>query len=298
METNILFKTHQHFITLILKVIKSFLIIWTFWSISIYLITNDIIKTIIWIIILFILIYIYHYFFYSKSYFYITNDRLSIDVRNWFFSQYNMSIYFNQIKDMAYSKNNFLHYIFNYWVLFIRSSAWTDWNFIVSDVPNIEELYKKVSFMYSLSIDERKSLVDICAYQNKNITKEISKEEIINKVKKELLSINWIKEVKLLTNDDKKYIFENEEDRNHWVYECIKRQITFVMTHDSNFRNALEPIVLKLWNKVIFPPVSFTEISEKNTISSSPWLKVHNYLTTKLNNVWEMDATLLLWFDI
>ena len=296
MDNNIIFKTHQHKIDLIFRTLKIW-IVPTFLISIIIFIASNIIFTILGFIAIFSLFYSYFYFFYSKSYFYITNDKLSINVRNWIFSQYNMSIYFDQIKDMAYSKNHFLHYMFDYWVLFVRSSAWSDWNFIVQDIPNIEEVYKKVSYLYTLSNEERQKINNL---ENTNIVKEKpkTKEKAIEENKNILLNITWIKEVEILTNEDKKFIFEHEEDRNHGVYECIKRQVTLVFTHDAKFRNADAPIVLKLWNKVIFPPVSFHEIKEKNVVSSSPWMEVHNYLSKKFKNLWEYDATVLVGFDL
>lgn len=292
MENQIL-KIHQHKIKMILKSLKAFLFLWIIIWIFTFILSNSVKTTLIIEILTFILIYAYNYFFWSQSYFLVTNEKLSVNVRNWLFSQYSMWIYFDQIKDMAYSKNHFLHYFFNYWVLFVRSSAWSDGNFIVDDIPNIEEVYKKVSHLYALWNDRK-----IIEKENKS-EKKLSKEEIIKNAKNTLLNIQWIKEVEILDNNDKKFIFETEEDKNHGVYECIKRQITFVATHDSSFRNADAPIVLKLGNKVIFPPVSFHEIKEKNTVSSSPWIEVHNYLVkNKLENIWEFDATLLIWFDV
>lgn len=292
MENQIL-KIHQHKIKMILKSLKAFLFLWIIIWIFTFILSNSVKTTIIIEILTFILIYAYNYFFWSQSYFLVTNEKLSVNVRNWLFSQYSMWIYFDQIKDMAYSKNHFLHYFFNYWVLFVRSSAWSDGNFIVDDIPNIEEVYKKVSHLYALWNDRK-----IIEKENKS-EKKLSKEEIIKNAKNILLNIQWIKEVEILDNADKKFIFETEKDKNHGVYECIKRQVTFVATHDSSFRNADAPIVLKLGNKVIFPPVSFHEIKEKNTVSSSPWIEVHNYLVkNKLKNIWEFDATLLIWFDV
>jgi hypothetical protein len=69
------------------------------------------------------------------------------------------------------------------------------------------------------------------------------------------------------------------------------------VTHDSSFRSADAPIVLKLWSKVIFPAVSFHEIKEKNTVSSSPWIEVHKYLSNKFKNLAPDDATLIIGFD-
>jgi hypothetical protein len=128
---------------------------------------------------------------------------------------------------------------------------------------------------------------------------KVWKDEIIAKEKQNLLSIQWIKEVYLLTDEDRKFIFSKEEERNHGVYESIKRNVVFCATHDSSFRDPDNAIVLKIWNKAIFPAVSFSEVRQKNTVSSSPWLEVHNYLIKKLNNYNDKeDATLLIGFDI
>ena len=295
MESNILFKTHQHKITLFFNVLKTWIILSICIWVLVFLWTNDLLYTSISVFVSFIFSYFYHLFFYSKSYFYITNDKMSLHVRNWLFSQYNMSIYFDQIKDMAYSKNNIVHYFFKSWVLFARSSAWWDGSFIIKDIPNIEEVYKKVNFLYTLTSEKRKNITNL---DNLEISKPKDKNETIKEVLETLTNIRWIKEAYLIDNVDKKFIFETEEDRNHWVYECLNRQVTIMMTHDSDFRQADAPIVLKLWKKVIFPAVSFHEIQEKNTVSSSPWLEVHNYLIKRFKNVWEYDATLLIGFDI
>ena len=122
--------------------------------------------------------------------------------------------------------------------------------------------------------------------------------DIIEKEKKNLLSIKGIKEVIVLDNIDKKYIFETEEDRNHGVYECLKKNVLFCITHDSNFRQPDNPIVLKLRKKIIFPTVNFHEIQRASVISSSPWIEVHNYLIKKFKNVSTYDATVLIGFDI
>lgn len=290
-----IFKIRQHKIKMVIKTIWTFVLAWAILGTILYLITQSSSITGISVFILGVFIYSYYYFFWRQSYFLVTSESLSIHVRNGLFSQYNMRVLFKEVKDMAYSKNHFLHYIFNYWVLFIRTSAAGDGSFIIGDIPKIEDIYKKISYMHSIWESWRNSLVSTDVLEKKQ-TK--SKDEIIKDVKNTLLSIRWIVEVELLTNQDKKFIFENEEDRNHGVYECIKREVTFMATHDSSFRNADAPIVLKLWSKVIFPPVSFHEITEKNTVSSSPWVEVHNYLIKKLKHIWEYDATLLIWFDI
>lgn len=197
---------------------------------------------------------------------------------------------------MAYSKNNLVHFYFDYWTFFARSSwAEDDSGFMVKYVPNVEDVYSTISYLYSLSEDKRENLKDLKDLEKKNPS---NKDEIIKKESEILLNIQWIKEVFELSKDDRKFVFENEEDRNHGVYECLKRDIVFCATHDDTFRDPDAAIVFKFWKKVIFPAVSFHEVNEKNTVSSSPWLEVHNYLIKKLKNFHKDDATLLIWFDI
>jgi hypothetical protein len=72
----------------------------------------------------------------------------------------------------------------------------------------------------------------------------------------------------------------------------------FAVVHDSSFRDADSNIVLKRWKKILFPWISFHEVKQKNTVSSSPCLKVHNYLKPKFINTNKNDATILIWFDL
>jgi hypothetical protein len=123
-------------------------------------------------------------------------------------------------------------------------------------------------------------------------------QQATQKEKQILLQIQWIKEVVELTPTDRRYIFEHEEDRNHWVYECLRRQVVFAATHDSTFREPDEAIVMKAWEKVVFPVIEFHEITRKKVSSSSPWLLIHDYLTPKFENFGDYDATLIIWFDI
>lgn len=297
----ILFQTRQHIIVLFIKFLKLFfIIVIPIILLTYFLFTFSIILISIIVIISTFICFWYTYFFWSKSYFLISNKKISIKVRNWFFSKYHMSIYFKNIKDLAYSKNNIFQYIFNYWTLFARSSAWAVWDFEWSALPNIEKIYKYINNIYLLS-EEKRDILDSLEYLekgNKEWEKTENIEDIIKKEKNILLNIQWVKEVKILDNNDKSYLFKNEEDRNHWVYEILRKKIIFVITHDSTFRNPDEAIVLKMWEKTIFPTVKFHEIKRTWVISASPWLETHNYLKDKFENLADDDATILIGFDI
>ncbi len=298
----VIYKTNQHIIVFIIKFIKFFFFFSIPISILVYLFSD---YSIIWfyitLIITGLISWLLSYFFWSKWYFIITNEKIALKVRNWLFSKYHISIYFKNIKDIAYSKNHVLHYLLNYWTFFARSWWWVQWDFLATNLPDVETIYKYVSFVLWLSEKERKemSFLDI---QNSNKSnsqneKNISKEEIIESEKNNLVNIKWVKEIILLDQQDKDYIFANEEDNNHWVYECIKKEIVFCITHDSNFRDPDEVIVLKLWNKVIFPAVSFHEVKQKNVVSWSPGVKIHQYLSPKFHDIDEYDATILIGFN-
>jgi len=301
----IIFKTKQHKIVLFLNFIKLFFISVIIFNIIWYFLFDLGLVILISIsIFIAILSFARVYFFWSKSYFLISNKKISQKVRNGIFSKFHMSIYFKNIKDIAYSKNNIMHYMFNYWTIFARSSAWATWDFEWPAIPDVEKIYKYINNIYLLSEEKREVLDSIDNLEwNFEVTKndlqeKESYEEIVEKEKKVLLDIQWIKEAILLTDKDRAYIFENEEDRNHWVYECLRKKVLYVITHDSSFRNPDENTVLQKWKKVIFPTVKFHEIKRDWVLSSSPWLKVHKYLEYKFNNLWEYDATILVWFDL
>ena len=67
----------------------------------------------------------------------------------------------------------------------------------------------------------------------------------ILKEKQVLLNIQGIKEVIVLSDTDRRYIFEHEEERNHGVHESLRRQVLFAATHDSTFRDPDEAIVMQ-----------------------------------------------------
>lgn len=212
-----------------------------------------------------------------------------------------MNIFYKNIRDMAYSKNNIFHYMFDYWTFFARSSAGADGDFEAKYIPKVEKIYKIINYLYLLDQKERQTITSLS--QIENMKKEIIKEEketkesIIAKEMSVLKTIVWVKEVIALSNEDKRYIFENEEDKNHGVYDCIKRDILLCITHDENLRQPDNPIVHKLGKKVIFPSVNFHEIKRKKVVSSSPWIEIHKYLIKKFKNVDESDATILIGFD-
>gem|GEM_PF-961466 len=149
MEAHILYKSHQHSIVAISKTLKMFLLPGIILSGIMYFL-GGILASLVTFVVFGGLLFGYTFFFWKSSYFVITNEYLLMDVRNGLFSRFTMNIYFNQIKDFAYSKNHLFHYVFHYGMLFVRSSAGSDGNFIVPDIPNIEQVYKIINYLYTI----------------------------------------------------------------------------------------------------------------------------------------------------
>ncbi len=302
LNENILLKSRQHKLVLITNFLKNYLVFWLIITIllNVFRNINVFIKIAISISIA-LIIFSYSAFFWLKSYFVVTNKQIYLDVRNWIFSNFRMWIYFHNIKDMAFSKNNIFHYMFNYWTFFARSRASSNWwDFTANSVPNIEKVFWIINAIYTLKQDKRESLQNLSELEAiLNINKPaLSEADVIEFEKNNLLSIKWIKEVILLDWVDRKFIFDNEEDKNHWVYESLRRKVLLCVTHDDTFRDPDEPIVYKTSVKHIFPWIWFHEVKRNNVVSSSPWIVVHNYLLPKFKKLDKDDATILIWFDL
>jgi len=139
----ILYKTHQHFIVVIIKFLAIFvpyaivvLLFWLLefevweWSFDISLFIQ-----VICILLGAGIIFAWYYFFWVKSYFIISNEKIIVKVRNGLFSKFHMSIHYKNIRDTAFSKNNILHYAFWYGTLFARSSAWAVGDLEARSIP-------------------------------------------------------------------------------------------------------------------------------------------------------------------
>ncbi|MDD2566117.1 MAG: hypothetical protein PHZ26_05535 [Candidatus Gracilibacteria bacterium] len=295
-KENILYKTNRHPYLFLIQVIKWILPIIVLGIIGFYIFDSLLILGVS-ILLAVILIIINKKIFWYNSYFYITNKKIALKVRNGFFSEYEMNLYFNQIKDMAYSKNNVLNYLLNCGTFFARSSgAEDDSGFTVNFIPDIENVFSIISQLYSLPQEKREKINKIeDLFDKKTI---LTKDEIIKTELEHLLSLKGIIDGYVLSDNDKRFVFENEEDRNHGVYETIKREVVYCITHDELFRDPDAPIVFKYGNKVIFPAIGFHEINRKMIVSSSPGINVHEYLIKKLKLFRKDDATLLIGFDL
>ena len=120
----VLFKTHQHVFVLISRFIKVFFpVACVFILGAIFFEKKYIFLMFFLLLVSGIVIFAYFYFFWSKSYFIITNEKIVVKVRTGFFSKFHMNIYFKNIRDMAFAKNNIFHYLLGFGTIFARSSA-------------------------------------------------------------------------------------------------------------------------------------------------------------------------------
>jgi hypothetical protein len=96
---------------------------------------------------------------------------------------------------------------------------------------------------------------------------------------------------RFLSNKEINRIRTLNEPNNPGVEQVLNKKNVILVFHDSKFRESKEKLVKKHMGQVIFPSVPFPEI--KNSISSSPSKKSHNYLikNIKIKKDW---ASLLI----
>lgn len=121
---------------------------------------------------------------------------------------------------------------------------------------------------------------------------------MVEKIISQLKQVKGLSNFNLLHDSHKKKILELEESRNLGVKECLNRQFTLLLTHDSSFRPPTSSEVIKKENSITFPPVSFPEVDAKDVVSSSPSKKVHDFLVKEFNLKLKDEATLLIGFNL
>jgi hypothetical protein len=72
-----------------------------------------------------------------------------------------MSIYYKNIRDMAFSKNNIMHYALGYGTFFARSSAGAVGDLEARHIPQIEKVYKIINYLYNLSEEQRRAITTL-----------------------------------------------------------------------------------------------------------------------------------------
>ena len=119
-------------------------------------------------------------------------------------------------------------------------------------------------------------------------------EQVLQKLKQ----VKGLSNFNLLHDSHKKKIIEIEEDRNLGIKECLNRQFTLLLTHDSSFRPPTSPEVIKKDNKITFPSVQFPEVEAKDVVSSSPSKLVNDFLVKEYNLKLKDEATLHIGFNL
>ena len=120
----------------------------------------------------------------------------------------------------------------------------------------------------------------------------------MDKILQKLKQVKGLSNFNLLHDSQKKKILELEESRNLGVKECLNRQFTLLLTHDSSFRPPCSPEVIKKENSITFPPIAFPEVEAKDVVSSSPSELVHNFLVKEFNLKLKDEATLIIGFNL
>lgn len=120
----------------------------------------------------------------------------------------------------------------------------------------------------------------------------------LEKIIRGLNKVHGLGNINILNKTQIEFIKYNEDKNNEGVFECLKRKYVLCVTHDSDFRDPEEVIVAKKKDKLIFPPVKFSEVKAKNVVSSSPGKKIHKYLTKEFKLKLNDEATLLIGFDL
>ncbi|MEK6820940.1 MAG: hypothetical protein AABY11_00895 [archaeon] len=101
----------------------------------------------------------------------------------------------------------------------------------------------------------------------------------------------------VLNEEEKKFVSAHEDPNNLGVREAVKRKYCVCLLHDDRWREPTQTIVKQENGGIIFPPVVFPEVAAKNVVSSSPGLKIHTWLSTRVR-VEPNEASLLIGFDL
>lgn len=295
----IVYKTHQHWITHVSHVVQYAVLIGLPVLVGVFLFSDWMYASIACALTV-MAVALYEYFLYSKSWLLIGNQKITLFVRNRLFSQYTISIRYNNIQDCACSKNSALGYALGYGTFFARSISGKDGeHFQASFVPKVGKVYSIVNALASLSDEQRDEIRDLdhlFAVHTKDASD--AKIELVDPViegqKRLLSSIPGVVEVVVLNQADRDYIRKHEDPANEGVLQTIESGTVFALTHDSSFRDPDAPITLAGEDgAVYFPVVPFHELGPA-AISGSPGMRVHAYLIPKFQTITIEYATILI----
>jgi hypothetical protein len=174
-EEKILYKTRQHWIIPFLKSLKFTLSIALMTSILTYFLSNySWVYTILVFIVISTGIVWYIFYLWYHSWLLIWNQKVTLTIRDGFFSQYAMNIRYRNIRDSAVSKSSFFSFLFKYGSLFIRSSG-AEGDFEAKFVPKVGKVYALVNALSRYDDDNRSEISSIEELHNHH-----SKQEFTN----------------------------------------------------------------------------------------------------------------------
>lgn len=294
-EENIIYRARQHWIILVLHVIKLSLFIGIPMAIAVLLFSDWIYAGVIFMVV-FICVVVYEYFLYAKSWLFVGNQKITLFVRNGLFSQYAMSIRYGNIQDCACSKNSMLGYWFWYGTFFARSISGKEWeHFQANFVPKVGKVYSIVNALAELSDAQRVNIENLDQLFSIHKKEEpVSVDPIIEGRRRLLASIPGVVEVAVLSRTDCEYIKKHEARENEWVLRVIESETVFALTHDSSFRDPDAQITEIRDNDIVyFPVVPFHELWP-TAISGSPGVRIHAYLIPKFKEITIEYATVVV----
>lgn len=123
--------------------------------------------------------------------------------------------------------------------------------------------------------------------------------EKVKKIIEDLKKVEGLYNPILVPKEFKDEIISLEDKNNLGIRECLNREYCLFVLHNSEFREPVSEIVIKEGKKVILPAVGFPEVDGKNVVSSSPSLKVHEFLSEKFElDLEDEEASLLIGFEV
>lgn len=298
-EETIIYRTHQHSITFVLDVLKWSIYIGTPVALGI-LLFSDWMYASVGFAACVLVIAGYEHFLHAKSWLLIGNQAITLFIRNGLFSQYTMSIRYNNIQDCACSKNSMLGYWLKYGTFFARSVSGKDGeHFQANYVPKVGKVYSIVNALAQLSDEERSSIQDLdhlfAVHKKEESDEAIELVDPVAEGQKRLLaSIPGVVEVVILNQADRDYIRKHEARENEGVLKAIESGTVFALIHDSSFRDPDGPITIEREDgATYFPPVPFHELG-LSAVSGSPGMRIHAYLVPKFREITIEYATVLI----
>jgi hypothetical protein len=303
-EEKILYKCQQHWIIPSVTSLKLTIFIIVPITVILWFLTDfSTIFTVVWFFILLIIIVWYEYFLWKHSWLFIGNQKVTLSVRNWIFSQYAMNIRYRNIRDSAVSKNSMIWFMLKYGTLFIRSTN-SEWDFIAKYVPKVGKVYALINALSRYSDDERTDIETIEQLHTYHTNKEFSWKRKWEKsldmitVVTTIKNIAWVVDVIELSPTSRAYIRTHEETRNHAIMEVLSREHVVCFLHNADFRDPESPLVFTdSSGEISFPPVSFSEIPGNSVVSGSPSDAIHTYLLRYFPYATEGDASILVGWD-